>query len=874
MLASSESYSEQLSVYLTSGETFWRADLVGGNISVSNVTVPSSVTAYSITLTHYNVWNTQFEVFTKYGFGLLGPFEPMPNASILVVNTTSSSDAASLASLLGLRFGLAFQPYGSTPNSFEFLSPIDFETEMHVYFWNLLPKSYGGFASMMTESQFESSDLNYYKLSYSSSGVYSISIGGLRPLSSASPFKLYNQLGLSQSSFNYSTFASSSSLDIHVLGGIVSNANTTYKFTNNYENFSASFYTSPSSQNHSVPNVNATIDFAFPIILAYRSVSSLTPGSGQNVSATIFIKNISPTNTPSATNLHFNDSWIYDYVNDFKVFGNTGGSNANLSSGQSATFGYTFKVLAPNGTFILPATPVNYSFVSGGKTLNGTVYLNSETMLVGPSASPGSAALEAYLSFNPSSVSSAPFSINVTIINRANVTSVGTAFNVTIAGAAPFNLAAGQSKTVNETASPTSLIQTNATIGFPISWADATGVHATHTNVMSAVFSFATPSSPDLTLEKSIQLFKGDLQGNITLRVLNDGKTSLSALNISDILPSGVEFAKAYNASSLRFSNGMITANVSSLRSGANISLSYLVNLTSKQNFVFSPASVSSVWNNLTVTHYSVGFGLPLGVSATKQVSPSVNFQGSNVTVTINLSNQGGLPIFNVNLSNSQDSFLKILSSSSSYRSVLGSGGTMSASLLANLTGAPGTYNSSTASATFLFAGANQTAASSSFRLTIFHLVEANLSTSSPKIEEAHDIVVTITFSNPSNVTVSDVKYDNVLPSGLKLVSGSEDYNIASLGPNQTITESFVIETNQPFSYSINGGNLTFVYQNHTLKGITSGLVLNIADDIKLRYGVPALIGLVIVVLTLLYVRRLASKSSSSASTKPTKPSQ
>src|SRR5487761_1837582 len=92
-------YSENLALYLTSSQALWKAGLSGGNISLG-IIPPSSVTAFNVSLTHYNKWNSQFEVFTKYGFGYLGNFEPMPNASVLVVDTTIQGDAQSLANSL------------------------------------------------------------------------------------------------------------------------------------------------------------------------------------------------------------------------------------------------------------------------------------------------------------------------------------------------------------------------------------------------------------------------------------------------------------------------------------------------------------------------------------------------------------------------------------------------------------------------------------------------------------------------------------------------------------------------------------------------------------------------------------------------------
>src|SRR5208283_1984020 len=136
--SSSNPYSENLQVYVTPNEALWKIDMNGGNISVSSVSIPSSVSAYSITLTYYSTWKTQFELFGKYGYGLLGSNEPNPDGAFLQINSTSASDAQTLATSLSQRFALAFSLVSQGSGSFLFFSPSNFFTEVHVFFWNLV----------------------------------------------------------------------------------------------------------------------------------------------------------------------------------------------------------------------------------------------------------------------------------------------------------------------------------------------------------------------------------------------------------------------------------------------------------------------------------------------------------------------------------------------------------------------------------------------------------------------------------------------------------------------------------------------------------------------------------------------------------------
>ncbi|HVB12406.1 MAG TPA: hypothetical protein VNE86_04680 [Nitrososphaerales archaeon] len=845
-------YSENLNVYLTASETFWNVHLSGGNINVSSVAVPSSVNGFSITLTNYASWQSDYELFTQYGFGLLGNSEPFPNGAVLTINATSSSDASSLATSLSQRFALAFVQTSSTSSSFTFFSPINFATEFNVYFYKLVPRSAGGFATMFTQSQLSSNNLNYYQLSYSSS-TYSLTIGGLTPLVSPN-FTLYGQLGLAQSSYNYSSLATSSTIDIHVLGGLVNNSTET--FANHVSNISSSIEFAKSS-NNTIPNVGASLDFSFPTILAYRTVSpTLTPSSGSSVTVAITVENISPTSGATANNVFVNDSWIDSQSSSFHLTQTQTSNKQSLAPSQSFTVIYAFNVIASSGTFTIPSTPVTYEYqLANNKTGTGEALLNPETIVVGGTNTPE---LEARATIAGGSQLQAgvPYSVNVTITNKGS----GAAFGLTSSGLSKQNLPAGSSWSYISNQSSNSLTQINASLSYSVNWQDAGGIsHSTTTNTINTILGFAIPGTPALSLSESVGAAVSN-QANVTLAVFNNTPVTVTGSTIKNSIPSGATFVKSYNSSSIQSSGGLVTANLSSIGTQATKIFIYTVDVSSKINYIFLPANVSTVWNGQTIIHFSGGYGLPLGVVATKVFTPNVGFQGSNESISIGLLNQGTLPIYQVVLNNSYDPFVRIVSSNSSYAAVLNEGGQLNALLNASLTGAPGVYNSSSSAASFIFAGTNQTATSSVVTVTIFHLPEANLTYSATKVEEAHNIVISVTITNPSNVTISNVSFTLNLPKYLKIESGGvTNFTIPVMGPNSNHTNTFTIITDQPNLYQFNSGKLTFDYQGHRLSGIAGILSLNINDDVPIRYGIPVVIGLAIVIGTILYVRRLTS---------------
>ena len=845
-------YTENLSIYASSSQTLWEVHLAGGLVNVSGVTVPSSVGAYSITLTSYSTWQSSYEIFTRYGFGVLGSGEPYQSGALLVVNSTSANDASSLANSLGQRFGLAFVQVASSPSSYSFFSPIDYITEFDVYFYPLVPQSAGGFASMFTKSQFESNGLNVFQLDYSGS-TYSLTLGGITSLSSDS-FSLYSQLRLSQI-YNYSSLASSSSIDIHVLGGQI--YNSSFSFTNHISNLSASIETTKTS-NITIPNIAASFNFSFPTILAYRQVTpTLTPATGTNVTVTITVTNISPSAT--ATNVYVNDSWINADASNFHLTQTQTSNNQTLTPTTSYTVIYAFTVTANSGTFQLPATPVIYQYsTSNGTTATGQGFLNPETLVVGAGNTPEIEATATVGSGTQFQVGQ-PYSVNVTIVNKGS----GAAFSLSSSGLSKQNLAPGEKWSYISNESSSSLTQTNTMLSYSIQWQDAGGnSHGTTTNAMSAVLGLASPGSPSLTLVKKITAPVSGLV-NVTLTVFNNSPATVSGSTINDSIPSGMVFSRSYNSTSVQSIGSAVDANLSSIASQTNESFVYTLSVTNaNENYVFLPAIVSTPWNGLSIIHYSGGYGLPLGVVASKTFSPSEGFQGTNVTVSIGLSNKGSLPVYNVNLNNAVDSFLTVISSNSSSTPVLKPSSELNAEVSANFTGSPGVYNSSASAATFIFAGTNQTATSAVVSVDIFQLPVANLTYSALKVEEGHNIVITITINNPSNVVINNVTYSLSLPSNLRVVSGSTSFSIPSIPANSSAPHSFTIITSQPYVYQFNSSKLTFGYQGHQLSGVAGSLSLAINDDIPVRYGIPGIIGILVVILTVIYVRRLVRNPS------------
>jgi uncharacterized repeat protein (TIGR01451 family) len=851
---SSDPYSENLAVYVTSSQTLWKASLSGGTINLG-VSVPPSITAFNVSLTHYNSWSSQYEVFTKYGFGYIGNSEPMPNASVLLVDTTSPGDAQSLATSLGQKFALNYVLYSTTSSSFTFVSPMNFATEMHIFFWKLLPHSSGGFANMTTEQTFDGENLAFYDLNYvAASSSYSIAYGAIGAPSNSSSFSLYSQLGVS--SLKYSSSATSSNIQVHVLGGLIQKSSITP--TNYFANFSSLITTSkPSSGNLTVPDISATPDFFFPTIVAYRQVSPLNPNSGSSISVTITVKDISPAGSPTAK-VSFNDSW-YSSIGATLKPGSSPSASYNMSSGQTNTTVYFLTMPTTSGTsFNIPATPVTYSFQAANHTVSGTSNLNNETLYINEQAN---AALETIL--NPTSSTTTvgqPLSLNIFVKNYGG----GGASGISVAGHAPFSLGPGSSQNFTITAGATSLSQAgSSSIFYRVSWTDAAGPHGENTNSISSVSSLANPGSPSTMLSKRISISTNKTNANITLTLSNGGSTTLSNLTVVDPLPAGITFLASPNKS-VTSSNGFVTIAVPTINASGTLAYKYNVTITNpKQNYVFLPANVSANWNGVPIVHYSQGAGLALGVTASKSIVPDAGFQGTPVFEHLGVLNNGTYPIYFVTFSNASETFLTNINSSKGYTPVLSQGQVTNTTLKVNMTGTPGIYNTTTAAAGFVFAGTNQTASSYILKITIYQDLFSAFKAIGPKIEENHNINISVTISNPSNATVSNVLYSVSLPSSLKLVpgSGSLSFQISSLGPHQNVTKSLDVTTTIPFQYTIPGGNLTFQYQNRTLKGLTTPLTLNIVDDITTRYGIPVVVGLLIVIGTLFYVRRLVRRS-------------
>jgi uncharacterized repeat protein (TIGR01451 family) len=149
---------------------------------------------------------------------------------------------------------------------------------------------------------------------------------------------------------------------------------------------------------------------------------------------------------------------------------------------------------------------------------------------------------------------------------------------------------------------------------------------------------------------------------NYTINVSNNGSLSVSNVNVSDSLPSGLSFISTNDTTNYNNSTGIW--NIGEITNGLTKSLSIQARVNSNGSINNTATIILPLdYNNTGVNNSTVevtGYNVDLDVSKTLIGSDEVHV-GDNVSFIINLTNKGGLPVSNVNINDTLPSHLTYL---------------------------------------------------------------------------------------------------------------------------------------------------------------------------------------------------------------------
>jgi hypothetical protein len=845
-------YSEVLNIYTAGDNDYWLASLSPVNANKTGLTAAESVSGlngYELTAIMTSAAPTSAQLFWADGYKIVNlPF--MPGSGVFLnVTATSQAAAQSAAADFGSSLGVNFEQIGSSGDNYTFFSSVNFATAGAMIF-KAVPASYGGLAGLANATSLPSEETPTEILTGVRSGssfTHTVSFGSSETdvVGSNQSLLLSDALDIVNDSFTSSANATSTQVYLHSLDGLIESTDPA-TISNHQANFSATYSFSVPSGTKFRPNVTLLQDP--PVLTATRSVTSGSAAQGGLVTVTLNIANTGSlfSSTGTITNINLNDNWWTAYPSLFSL--SAGNSTVNiptLAEGQNVSRVYVLKVnSATSEDLTVPSAKVTYTYGSGMAVVNATTQTNELEVRTNdagpamsitastsdPSGSPVGAAAKWVVTVT--NTGSAP-AVELKVLNNTNPT--------LIEGGTPW--------TFNTTIPLTSIVNRNLTQVFTLGWTNPDGSTGTLTsNPATLILSHSGVELPFLqfTLNTTLSSQAVALGSvNATYALKNLGNVQADSASASQPLPPGVVCKSVVSGNATCGSSGLSLV-VSPLASDKN-STGVVLLTFSTDNYVIQPASLTAMRFGLSLDTAGSGSALPAGVVVTKTFLVNPVFQGQDDNVTVLVTNRGTLPVYNVNVTTSEDVFDTTTAGAlSAQYPTLNASSSQSYNYTVEMTSS-GVHNSTSATVAFDFGGAVANYAVSPSPLTIYKPLHATATTVANPVE-GEDFSLAVNVQNPSPATVTNVALSIVVPKGVTIVNYSSGFtlngrtatlSLPSLAAGATSSNYLTLKADFDGNVNLGSGKLTFVYLGSTIQGIVSNPTISVGAELLLHYELP-----------------------------------
>ncbi|MDA4120006.1 MAG: hypothetical protein OK436_05420, partial [Thaumarchaeota archaeon] len=709
-------YSEKLNVFIAGSDALWFFSFngVNGSSKLSALESTPGLSWYNVTAIKTTGWKSDFQLFGTKGYNLLPvPFTPAQGL-FLKIGSDSYADASAAASTLGSYMLTAFvslsngtdSAFGVGGGTYSFSSPLSFGDIVPSTLLSFLPTGKGGFASAISSSGFQSTLSPFVVLEGQKSGsgfTHDLVLGSISAsaLDSSNRPNFLGYFGSTVTSLKASGQASSSIVQIKFLDG---NFRTTDSATLTHDSYT---YTVQSGKQ--VMRINATVVQVPPVLLATRAVDSGVLRTGDFLAVTITLRNLSPA-TP-ISKVIFSDTW-WNTVAGFKfASGNFTSPSGSVAAGSAVTPVYRLQYNGTaNGSIIIPASIVRYSYLIGSSTFNATSVLNPIRLSLGKDDAIVYASITPSRGFGKPVGASQAFNITVTNVGTLPASSVVVAGHSISGLAAKSGSSSGGTATVSVSQSALGLLGVNFTRSYAATYQNPGGssLNAT-TNVVSDVFSHSSMMVGLPSLVAAVQLSPlPNQEMNVTMVFVasNPGLANITSFSAKLDLPAGLGCGRV-SGTGISCSGNQLSIAIRVLNISSSMTNYMKYNLTNPLNYFIGPMSFKGLTSGVNVTGRSNLVAVPSGIVLSKQFSPSKLFGSMSSTATIAASNAGPLTAYNFTLATSIDSFDSLASSTSLTKTVqkLTPGGNATLSFGVTMSGASGNLTASPATASFFFGG-------------------------------------------------------------------------------------------------------------------------------------------------------------------------
>jgi len=870
-------YSERLDVYIAGSDAFWQMRLTGVNATnsvFSKVESTAGLDWYNVTMVKTTGWGSDFQIFGPGGYDLLPVPVTTQQAIYLQVDASSFSAALSVAQDFGPYFVTSFGSYSNSSGVFTFYSPVSFEAIAPVTLLTLLPSS-GGFAGVISLANFTALQAPMVSLtgeSGSSGFTHTLTLSSISStaLTSTGHPAFLTYFGSTATYIQAANKSSSSQIDVNVLDGLLTAANST-GVASDRQSFNSS-YDMNLTPGQKVRSLNVTVTQQVPELLATRQIDQGVLRQGDNVSVTITLTN---PGTENAYNVSVKDDWWSAYGFFKLVGGNDSDSYPVLKSGQTVSPTYQLED-TQNVTqqVTIPSANVTYFGAVGSK--NETFYssTNEAPISLGTDEPVVFAYLTSSSGWGGAIGSVQEFDIVVKNVGSRSATGV-VVDGRSISSGLP---ADGGSITEPVSVTAPNLAMDNLSEVYSAQYKSPLGpTESVETNPVDVIFAQSSMKIALATLAvNATEVVTKSGSTNLTLSFTadNQGVANVTKFTASGSLPSGLPCGTA-KESNLTCSGGVVSLDYALIKSGSDKVATMNFNLTAPADFIIAPFSYSATSSNYTLSGSSNAEAVPIGVSLSKSYSPDLLFGGMQTAATVTADNSGPYPLYNVTVQSNVDSFDSLPvggAPTHSYNGTLAAGRHLIFSYNLTTFSTSGTVQSANVTASFFYGGEEFFYSRLGSTVSLYQPIAASVASVPAAPVEGKAFQILITLTNPSKVNVTDATFTLPLPDTISVINESNSVftkgellvNLPFMLAGKSYNASAFVTTSSGVSIPFSGSKLTFGYSGTTLKGTvpTNGIAIN--ENVTTRYVIPVAIAVVVMFAFVVVMRRAVRPGTSS----------
>ncbi len=863
--APSTPFTQRLDVYVAGSNDYWVVTLNPVNASRAAITAAESVagvSAYQLTAVAGSASTVGSLLFFSGAYNV-ARLPTLPYSGVFLnVTATSLPAAQSVASNFDKLFGTYFAQTGSGGGNYTFFAQVGFSSA-GATLYSMVPVADQGLATVTNESAWVSDPTPVAVLTGVRSGssfthVLRFGATATGTLGSNSSFLLENALSINKPSFVTSPNATSTQVVVHSLDGLIqSKDNAT--LTNNVANFTGRYSITLPDNTSFRPNM--TLVQNPPVATATRSIDNGAPSQGGIVTVTINVVDSSYNGT--LQDVSVNDNWWAAYPSLFSL--NAGSSNFTIPSitpEQNVSRAYSLKVLSSAAQdVIIPAAKVSFSYAAGGTNVTESAYTNQAEVRVNEAGPALQVHAESSLLSGSSLGKSGSYLVSVT--NTGNLP----ALNLNSMNYTDPTLTPGGTWTFNMSLPLSSIADRNLTQTFTVGYTAPDGTTGSVvSNPDQVILSHTTMDLPleEFKLVATVtaqQIAQGSVNASYVL--VNRGNAVAHEVAVTQALPTGMTCAAVPTGNGTCGSSGF-SLSATSVAVLGNVTGTVTLNFT-KENFITPSAVVTTTQaGGLQIVTLGSSLALPGGMAVTKSFSPDRLFQGQQSNTTLLVTNSGSLPVYNVSLSSSADTFDSVVTGSEAAQyPVLAPDSSQSANYTVKMTG-PGNHTSTSTTVSFVFAGQTIQYPVSSGTVLVYQPVVASTSTVTNP-EEGADFSLAVYVQNPSPANVTNVSVSITLPAGISVVSAPSGFQVSgrnvtlslpALAAGANATGTLTLKSELDGTFNIAAGALKFQYLGSTVGGTVSSPAISVGIGSLLKFEIFIAAAVVLLLLAAVYMHR------------------